>query len=197
MLKRLKEMFDENHLWLSSSSVTLIGDWSDLTTLTAIDHRLYDFFKDKAFDRDFAALDNAAITRAVADFINSKVYELDKLHATMEVEYDPIQNYSMTEEGTDTTEASSEGNTTEYSTSYNSSSENKTGKSEAGGSSSTTLTHTFTRSGNIGVTTSQQMIESERQVATFDFVGYVAELVVHNFTMTQYFPESDFYGVIL
>lgn len=190
-------MFDENQLWITRSTIPLIGDWSDLTTTTAIDKRLYDFYRNKVFDRDFAELDNAAITAAVANFINSRVYELDKLFATTEAVYDPIQNYSMTESGTDATYSSSSGDTTDYMTSYNSESENKTGKSAATGSSSTTLTHNFTRAGNIGVTTSQQMLQSERDLAHFDFVGYVAELIVTNFTMTEYFPYDDLMAVIL
>ena len=197
MMKRLKEMFDENHLWITRSTIPLIGDWSDLTNTTAIDKRLYDFYRNKVIDRDFAELDNAAITAAVADFINSHVYELDKLYATTEAEYDPIQNYSMTESGTDATTASSSGDTTDFATSYNSATENKTGKSEASGSSSTTLVHNFTRSGNIGVTTSQQMLQSERDLAHFDFIGYVAELIVNNFTTAEYFPEDDLMAVIL
>lgn len=196
-MKRLIEMFDENQLWITRSTIPLIGDWSDLTTTTAIDKRLYDFYRYKVFDRDFAELDNAAITAAVANFINSQVYELDKLYATTEAEYDPIQNYSMTESGTDATYATSSGDTTDYSTSYNSETENKTGKSAATGSSSTTLTHNFTRSGNIGVTTSQQMLQSERDLAHFDFVGYVAEMIVTNFTSAQYFPCDDLMAVIL
>ena len=37
---------------------------------------------------------------------------------------------------------------------------------------------THTRSGNLGVTTSQQMLESERAVANFNFVGIVARDIV-------------------
>lgn len=197
MMKHLKELFDANHLWISTSSITLIGDWSTLDNTTAIDHRIYDFFGDKVIDRSFSHLTDEQITSAVADFINSQVYELDKLYATTEAEYDPIQNYSMTESGTDETYASSSGDTTDYTTSYNSESENKTGKSAATGSSSTTLTHNFTRSGNIGVTTSQQMLQSERDLAHFDFVGYVAEMIVTNFTSSEYFPCDDLMAVIL
>ena len=196
-MKKLKELFDANHLWISTSSITLIGDWSTLDNTTAIDHRIYDFFGDKVIDRSFSHLDNDKITAAVADFINSQVYELDKLYATTEAEYDPIQNYSMSESGTDATTASSSGDTTDYTTSYNSSTENKTGKSAASGSSSTTLVHNFTRSGNIGVTTSQQMLQSERDLAHFDFIGYVAEMIVHNFTTAEYFPCDDLMAVIL
>ena len=37
---------------------------------------------------------------------------------------------------------------------------------------------THTRSGNIGVTTSQQMLESQRSLANFNFVGIVARDIV-------------------
>ena len=197
MMKKLKELFNENHLWITLSTVQLIGEWTSLDNTVAVDHRIYDFFGDKVIDRSFNHLTDAQFTSAVADFVNSQVYELDKLFATTEAEYDPIQNYSMTETGTDVTTASSEGDTTDYSTSYNSSSENKTGKSEASGQSNTTFTHNFTRSGNIGVTTSQQMLQSERDIAHFDFIGYVAEMIVTNFTSSQYFPEEDLMAVIL
>ena len=180
MMKQLKDLFDENHLWISTS-VTIIGDWSTLDNTTAIDHRIYDFFGDKVIDRSFSQLDNDKITAAVADFINSQVYELDKLYATTEAEYDPIQNYSMSESGTDATYSSSSGDTTDYTTSYNSESENKTGKSAATGSSSTTLTHNFTRSGNIGVTTSQQMIDSELELRKKSVANWLIEFFVKSY----------------
>lgn len=196
-MKHLKDLFNDNHLWITVTTIPVIGDWSTLDNTTAIDHRIYDFFGDKVIDRSFAYLDNANITAAVVDFINSHVYELDKLYETTQAVYDPIQNYSMTESGTDENHSRSSGDTTEYATSYNSSTENKTGKSTAGGSSDSTFIHNFTRSGNIGVTTSQQMLESERDLAHFDFIGYVAEMIVTNFTSAEYFPCEDLMEVIL
>lgn len=49
-----------------------------------------------------------------------------------------------------------------------------------------TLTHNLTRTGNIGVTTSQQMIESERQVALFDFVKIVAHDIIKTICIALY-----------
>lgn len=54
-------------------------------------------------------------------------------------------------------------------------------KKEIGGktdSNNSTNNRELTRSGNIGVTTSQQMLESERQVAMFNFIQFVAHEVV-------------------
>lgn len=49
-----------------------------------------------------------------------------------------------------------------------------------------TLTHNLTRTGNIGVTTSQQMIESERQVSLFDFVKIVSHDIIKTICIALY-----------
>ena len=196
--KKLESMFDSDHKWLSNiSAILAIGTWTTYANVLAVDHRIYDFFRKKYFDRDFAALEDTDINTAVTDFINSHVYELDSLYATTTATYNPIENYNLTESGRDETRSTSSGGTTDYSTSYNSTTENKTGKSEASGSSSTALIHSFSRSGNIGVTTTQQMLQAERDIAHFDFIGYVAEMVVTNFTTSQYFPDKDMFEVII
>lgn len=194
-LKRISDMFDTYNKWIQN--LTLSGTWATADNTAAVDVRLKTFYDEKTFDRSFQHKTDSDINAAIADFINSQVYELDKLYATTQAVYDPIQNYSMTESGTDETHSSSSGDTTEYTTSYDSATENKTGKSTAGGSSSNFLTHNFTRSGNIGVTTSQQMLQSERDLAHFDFIGYVAEMIVTNFTSAEYFPCDDLMAVIL
>lgn len=197
-VKRVETMFDTDHKWLSNiTAILVIGTWTTYDNVLAVDRRIYDCFRKKYFDRDFAALEDTDINSAVADFINSHVYELDSLYATTTATYNPIENYNLTESGRDETRSQSSGSTTDYSTSYNSATENKTGKSEAGGSSSTALIHSFSRSGNIGVTTTQQMLQSERDIAHFDFIGFVAELIVNNFTASQYFPDKDMFEVII
>lgn len=105
--------------------------------------------------------------------------------ATMSVEYDPIENYSMTEEMTDdetvtdygrvhTTENNLNDSTHTAVYGFNSTDPSDTGASETdrtgvvtdrdSGSDTHTRNYTMTRSGNIGVTTSQQMLESEREL---------------------------------
>lgn len=49
-----------------------------------------------------------------------------------------------------------------------------------------TTTHKFTRSGNIGVTTSQQMLESERDIALFNFIGIVAHDIIKSICICIY-----------
>ena len=49
-----------------------------------------------------------------------------------------------------------------------------------------TTTHKFTRSGNVGVTTSQQMLESERDIAMFNFIGIVAHDIIKSVCICIY-----------
>lgn len=49
-----------------------------------------------------------------------------------------------------------------------------------------TTAHKFTRSGNVGVTTSQQMLESERDIAMFNFIGIVAHDIIKSICICIY-----------
>lgn len=100
-----------------------------------------------------------------------------RMYDAMQLEYNPIENYNRTETWTDSeteeTEASTEtsGTNTNQVAGFNS--EEFTNKdkgtgtgTEAGtGSRETTSSHTGNVSGNIGVTTSQQMLQQELDIA--------------------------------
>ena len=101
----------------------------------------------------------------------------NKIHEALFADYDPIQNYSMIEEentGTDmkthTYEGDGAGNETENKVyGFNSETPVPSGKSEMKSAIQTEGAfddnhRKLTRSGNIGVTTSQQMIESELEL---------------------------------
>ena len=133
-------------------------------------------------------------------------YKYSGLYKTTQLEYNPIENYSMTENGTDTrtpnlttTDTSNIGSQTNSTTSTDSVSpydtqtftdSNKTTVSENNGaredsntrteSGTETTTHEFKRSGNIGVTTSQQMIESERKVVNFTFLKIIFNNIIND-----------------
>lgn len=197
----------------------------------------------------------------VSNMYRAKKYQYTKLWGTTQLDYNPIENYSMTESGNDTTNTSStnvkgqqtdtatlsnnttlggqttiHGSTTTNNTSElsKSGSEDNTHKAvpydtdtevltnkdtlsfkdrkdrqtnttttgeyadtissrvdtaEQNGTSvsgdrtdtsnsDTSTSHTFKRSGNIGVTTSQQMLQSERDIAIFNFISIVAHDIV-------------------
>lgn len=126
-------------------------------------------------------------------------YKYEKLYNTLSLEYNPIENYSMIEtskssktinkgEAKTTNTTGSQNGTTEnqvvpYETNvYNNESKTINNSSERtdiliedSKIDSEEEEHELTRSGNIGVTTSQQMIESERNVAFFSLYELIAK----------------------
>lgn len=176
---------------------------------------MFYYFADKFGERDFYKYydtenptSNANMIKQASDYIalygKSHKYEYDKLVDTLSLEYNPIENYSMIEKGTDTrtpniTQTNKGVNTntvgidtsiTTGKTTFDKSNSfiNDTKTTNAGTNTdtqdiNTTVTtagnektvHEFTRSGNIGVTTAQQMIESERQLAMFSVVDLFAK----------------------
>lgn len=183
---------------------------------------MFSYFVNKFGERDFYlyydsenATNNTNRVKQASDYIalygKSHKYEYDKLVDTLSLEYNPIENYSMTEKGTDTrapnitqTNKGVNTNTVGVDTSIttgkttfdksdsfiNDTKTTNTGTNTDTQDINTTVTttgnektvHEFTRSGNIGVTTSQQMIESERQLAMFSvvdlFVKAIADIIL-------------------
>ena len=183
---------------------------------------MFYYFADKFGERDFYkyydsenAISNTNMIKQASDYIalygKSHKYEYDKLVDTLSLDYNPIENYSMTERGTDTrtpniTQANkgTNKNTVDIDNSIiigkttfdKSDSFINDTKTTNGGTNTdtqnldTTVTttgnekteHELKRSGNIGVTTSQQMIESERQLAMFSvvdlFVKAIADIIL-------------------
>lgn len=192
-----------------------------LFTILAPDEMFF-YFVNKFGERDFYkyydnenATNNSNMVKQASDYIalygKSHKYEYDKLVDTLSLEYNPIENYSMTEKGTDTRTpnitqtnkgkntntvgvdtAITTGKTTfDKSDSFiNDTKTTNTGTNTDTQDIDTTVTtagnektvHELTRSGNIGVTTSQQMIESERKLAMFSvvdlFVKAIADIIL-------------------
>ena len=181
---------------------------------------MFSYFINKFGERDFYkyydnATSNANMVKQASDYIalygKSHKYEYDKLVDTLSLEYNPIENYSMTEKGTDTrtpnitqTNKGTNTNTAGVDTAIttgkttfdksdsfiNDTKTTNTGTNTDTQDIDTTVTtagnekteHELTRSGNIGVTTSQQMIESERKLAMFSvvdlFVKAIADIIL-------------------
>lgn len=193
VLKKIKDLYNASGAWLAATGITLIGDWTDLATVQALDNRIYDKYGEKYLAAYLQSLPASEITQRVVNYVNSIVYELDTLAASTEQEYNPISNYDMTETGKDETRSNASGDTTSFSTTYDdSTTERETGKTSTQGNTSEAFIHSLQRSGNIGVTTSQQMLQSERDIAKFDFIGYVAEKIITEYTTSLYHPmEAD------
>lgn len=97
---------------------------------------------------------------------------------TMNYSYNPIENYAMVEQGKDTGTSNGDVTNRNYSNANNESKNINGSTSNAGESSD----HYLTRSGNIGVTTSQQMIQSER-----DLISNINLKLIHIFEPLFYF----------
>ena len=121
-----------------------------------------------------------------------KAYQLGGLLATTEMEYNPIENYDRTEDITDTSTqtGSSQAKTTGagdmdvsragMETEALKLDENTRNKSSGQADSSSTTeikaVHTNRTHGNIGVTTTQEMIQQQRHVLSFDLYQAAANL---------------------
>ena len=98
----------------------------------------------------------------------------EKLEETMHYDYDPISNYDRHEESTNTEE--SLGKVAGYNASdlVNSS------------GASTDVKRTARMWGNVGVTTTQQMIEEQRSVVKFNIMDYIIESFIKRFCLMIY-----------
>lgn len=135
---------------------------------------------------------------AVRAWFRAKKYEFDKLAETLDLEYNPIENYDRKEEWTDRTESTSNSSTKGNGTSmeskyaFDSTSFNPYTRTESTNNDTDTVrgngetVHSGKIHGNIGVTTSQQMIQSEREVANFDIYDYIANKFEDAFTLAVY-----------
>lgn len=105
----------------------------------------------------------------------------NKLYATLSFNYNPISNYDMTESSSDTNvntstaegTSSSEGKVSAFNTNTYENDNKVEGSNNNSVSSIGTITHTMTRSGNIGTTTSQSMVMSERSVLMWNYFEQV------------------------
>lgn len=125
-----------------------------------------------------------------------------KWYEALQIEYKPLENYDRFEESEDINESSgedeSEGtgqNSSENKTSafdssaYQPDSESKSSiknNNKSSTSSNSKNNHTAHLHGNIGVTTSQQMLESELDISKWNIYEQIADLFCDEFTIMVY-----------
>jgi hypothetical protein len=114
----------------------------------------------------------------------------DKLYATTVLQYNPIENYDRNELSTSKNWGGSSGSTTTTgsSTAYDSDTFKDTGKSISSGSNTSSSDGTYNSRvhGNIGVTTTQQMIEQERRSVEFCMTEYIINDFIDRFCVGVY-----------
>lgn len=112
-----------------------------------------------------------------------------RIYNASRLDYDPIENYDRKEEWTDT--GTAEGNAEQYTAGYN---PNNLGdppgmvkQAEADSGSSSTGRHEGRVHGNIGVTTTQQMLEQELNIAgKLDVYVYIINDFKRRFCLPMY-----------
>lgn len=155
-----------------------------------------------------------------------KKYEWNTLYSSIIQEYNPIWNVDGTEKteysaeketntigaATDTfTSGERSGTTTDFVIPYNGTEEKETGKATSKNNTYTdtntkgTHTDTFnrdahsvtiTRQGNIGVTKTQELLQSQRDIAMFDFLDTVFKDCIDAITIPIFVnEEDDFSGI--
>ena len=200
--KRLIDVWDD---WLTGGGVfSVLEDlegasipWADDDLAPFLDAEYYgNISGDKLISPLLEKMvEGAVMTDLEKSFVATTILSLFNTNwikewATLAAEYNPIENYSMTEEMTDDQTVSEygkihtrednlkdESKTAIYG--FNSSEASDTGSGETSrtgsvtdrdsGEDTHTRNYTLTRSGNIGVTTSQQMLQSERDLWKWNF----------------------------
>lgn len=133
-------------------------------------------------------------------FFEMQKQNLNRIYGAMTTEYNALENYNKTETGTVVTDSdgTSENNlqnlnnatNTTSRTTYNSSNLNLAEsstftdidkKTTSSTSFDTTETKQNVTSGNIGVTTSQQMLKSEYEIRTIYMYQIIVEMFINNF----------------
>lgn len=194
-MKKLIDIFvndeHDNPVLISAIAFPETATWDDITVTKAIDERIRLCFSEKPVSPAFQSMDRLDILQAMGDFLSGKEYELNGLYESTQYEYDPIANYDMTETSRDEDRATTSGDSTESSTSFDSTTQKDIGKTVSSGTANNTNIHSLQRSGNIGITSSQQLIEAQRGVLTFDFIQYVADLINENFCTAFWIPDKD------
>ena len=195
-MKKLIDIFvndeHDNPVLISAIAFQETATWPTVDNCMYIDERLRQCFSEKPISPAFQNMDRLDILVMIGDFLQSKEYELNGLYASTQFEYNPISNYDMTESSRDEDRATTGGESTESSTSFDSGTQKDTGKTVSSGTANNTNIHQLERTGNIGVTTTQQMIDQERGVLTFDFVQYVADLINNNFCAAYWLTDKEY-----
>lgn len=130
---------------------------------------------------------DASFFRSAVEFWSRTcLYKWQKLADTMDLEYDPISNYDRNEEWTDNSEDNPGSVVTVAQQGYENSGFVDASRSTASGKNTAKGTHKGRTWGNIGVTTSQQMLTQERSVANFNLYQIIIEDFKDRFCLQLY-----------
>lgn len=101
-------------------------------------------------------------------------------------DFNPLWNYDRTETDTETRNLVGTGNSENEVSAYNEDDFTNSNKNTSGTTETGTVEHQIRAFGNIGVTTSTQMLKEFREVEQFNFVDYLTEDFKKRFCLLVY-----------
>ena len=119
---------------------------------------------------------------AITTWSVANQYTWQKLYDTMVVEYNPIWNVDANV--TIDRNTSGSGNATDAVKGFNSNTWAESDKTDTTSEAEEDVYER--RTGNIGVTTTQQMLEQERKIADFNIISYIAQSFKQRFCLLIY-----------
>ena len=182
-MKRLNEVFsnwnspdaDGGIFWYLDDFASSVP-WADDDIAAELDMKYHGTYSGEkvvgplvtAYMEDDETVTDANKSLIARSIVYTYASKWQKAWATLNLDYNPIENYNMTEtESPAETTQSSTSNSGVYG--YNSSTSVPADTASGSIVNTTQTARSLTRSGNIGVTTSQQMIEQERKIALYDY----------------------------
>lgn len=134
------------------------------------------------------------MTGAIGTWAKSFYHTFDRWLKALETEYSPLENYNRTEIWTDKTDSTTgteaSGTDTGKVSAYDSNTFVNKDLSESSSEGTTTVDGTNTHEGhlygNIGVTTSQEMLKQELDIARFNLFDQIADLFIKEFCICVY-----------
>lgn len=131
---------------------------------------------------------------ADADFMQNMIYvwsrkwyhTFEKWEAAQQLSYDPISNYDRHEEWTDSATSETDSTMTGKVSAYNSNTMVDNNGAISNATAETNGSRQGRAWGNIGVTTSQQMLESEYKIAEWNLYEHIADVFLNEFIIPVY-----------
>lgn len=174
LLDDLKMEQMEIPLWLKDENTADILDLDYCTVVSG------DKYLSRNFIRQYERYDIEVLKYFAMILYKRFGTKWNKIYEALNIEYNPLENYSSTEietpNLTDTSKANSKVTVKQSGSTFDSAVYQPYASTETAGTeddnkvtTTKTGTRTVTKSGNIGVTTSQQMLQSEFEVRQYDF----------------------------
>lgn len=189
----INDIYIENESVFDSDISYPLGTWFDTAFKNAVEGRLNDLFGSRELIPDTIA----KVQSSVKFLIISNMYKYETLYATTVAEYNPMENYDMTEHTTTTGTADqgAQTNTGNDKTDVFAFDSGENGVDNSKGNtqdvigarhdeSETIVEHN--RHGNIGVLSGQDLIRLSRSIADFSIIDIMALDIAHCISLALY-----------